>query len=84
MAILLRQDVFAELKGRALRRRPDAAGDDRLAARQHARAQHRYAQLVKLVRRIRSWLASGGHAADMRIYAITAWQSSSLKLPALV
>ena len=33
-AILIRQDVLAELKGRALRRRRDAAGDDRLAARQ--------------------------------------------------
>jgi hypothetical protein len=53
------------LNGRALGRRRDAAGGDGLAGRQHARAEHRYAQQVEVIRRIRGLLPSGGHASDV-------------------
>jgi len=64
-AILIRQDVFAKLQGWALPRRSDAAGDDRLAARQHARAEHHHAQQAKLIRRIGGLLSGRGNAADI-------------------
>src|ERR1700730_2039869 len=81
VAILRRQDVLSERKGRTLRWRRNVAGDDRLAARRHARAQHQHAQQVELVRG--SGVASPADGT-LRMYAITARVSSSLRLPALV